>query len=182
MNAMRRFHPPFGCFAVLCSLLLLAASSVYAEEPDCAACHEDISKGKSIHQALSMGCTSCHSAVDASAVPHKITNKNPRGLSSKMRELCFSCHDKALFMKKTVHGAMALGCTSCHNPHVSANEHLLKEEIPKLCLNCHGDRLTAKKDKNHAPGKGEACSSCHNPHATDAPKLVASVRQATPGQ
>jgi predicted CXXCH cytochrome family protein len=72
-----------------------------------------------------MGCASRHTAVDASDVPHKIINRNPKGLSTKMRDLCYGCHDRKPFMKTTVHGAVMLGCTSCHSPHTSDQAHLL---------------------------------------------------------
>ncbi len=91
-----------------------------------------------------------------------------------MRELCYGCHDRTPFMKKTVHGAVLLGCTSCHNPHASDHAHLLKEEIPQLCLTCHGERIAAQLGKTHALTGNEVCSTCHNPHATAAPKLVES--------
>jgi len=158
--------------ATLAALLSLTASPVRAEEPNCAACHENVSSGKSVHPAVAMGCTSCHSAVDASDVPHKITNRNPKGLIAKMKDLCFNCHDRGPFQKTTVHGALMLGCTSCHDPHSTDHAHVLKEEIPRLCLNCHEERMTAKKSSVHVLKGNEACSTCHHPHATDAPKLV----------
>ncbi len=172
VTALRQYRFLLLIFVVLNFMVFLITSAGQAEEPDCAACHEALTKGKSVHQAISMGCTACHTAVNAATVPHKMTNKNPRGLSSKLRDLCFGCHDKQSFMKKTIHSAMTLGCTSCHDPHVSANEHLLKEAVPKLCLSCHEGRLTTKKNDNHAPGMSEECSGCHNPHATDTPKLL----------
>jgi predicted CXXCH cytochrome family protein len=128
-----------------------------------------------------MGCTACHSAVDASEVPHRITNRNPRGLTQKIRDLCYSCHDKKPFMKNTVHGAIALGCTSCHDPHASDHARLLKEDIPALCLRCHEERFTSAKNKGHHAARNEMCSNCHNPHATDTPKLfVSGLRDGFP--
>jgi len=164
---------------VLAALPILTAQPVLAEEPNCTACHENLSAGKSVHPAVAMGCASCHSAVDASDVPHKITNRNPKGLIAKMKDLCFNCHDRAPFQKATVHGALMLGCTSCHDPHSTEHARVLKEEIPRLCLNCHEERLTAKDGRTHVLAGNEACSSCHHPHATDAPKLVRSQPEST---
>jgi len=163
-----------GVFLVLGMLLLTVPSSYAAEESACLSCHEELAAGKSVHQAISMGCEACHSAVDASTVPHKFTNRNPKGLASKMRDLCYSCHDRSSFMKNTVHGAMALGCTTCHNPHASDHARLLKENVPALCIGCHQDRFVPGATTGHALAGNEACSSCHNPHATDAPKLMLS--------
>jgi predicted CXXCH cytochrome family protein len=126
-----------------------------------------------------MGCATCHGAVDATDVPHKITNRNPKGLVAKMKDLCFNCHDRAPFQKATVHAAIVLGCTTCHNPHSTDHAHVLKEGIPRLCLNCHEERLTAQKGAPHAVAGNEACSTCHHPHATDSPKLVRSPSEGT---
>lgn len=159
----------------LIALALLPAAAARAEGPDCASCHENLATGKSVHPAVLMGCASCHTAVDASTVPHKITNRNPKGLGAKMKDLCYGCHDKKNFQKTTVHGAMMLGCTSCHNPHVSDHARVLKDEIPGLCLQCHADRLpqlTASNGAGHTHAATDRCSDCHSPHATDTPKLV----------
>jgi len=164
-------------FAVLTVLTPLAA---HAQEPDCASCHEALTTGKSVHAAISMGCASCHTAVDASDVPHKITNRNQKGLSAKMRDICYGCHDRQPFMKSTVHAAVLLGCTNCHSPHASDHAHLLKEDVPGLCLSCHGDRLAEQKGRTHVLAGNEACSTCHNPHSTDTPKLVETGRGASP--
>jgi predicted CXXCH cytochrome family protein len=153
---------------------VFASAAIAAEESACRSCHEELTTGKSVHQAISMGCESCHSAVDASVVPHKFTNRNPKGLASKMRDLCYNCHDRASFMKTTVHGAIALGCTTCHNPHRSNHARLLKEAVPTLCVGCHEDRFAPGKSTGHSLAGNEACSSCHDPHASDGPKLMLS--------
>ena len=160
---------------LLAALTLVPAAVVRAEGPDCASCHENLAAGKSVHPAVLMGCASCHTAVDASDVPHKFTNRNPRGLGAKMRDLCFGCHEKKNFQKTTVHGAMMLGCTSCHDPHVSDHARVLKDEIPGLCLHCHAERIaamTAQNSDGHTHAATDRCSDCHSPHATDTPKLV----------
>jgi len=176
MNIVRRF-------ALLAAVPLIRSSFLFflflplpaaAEEPSCIACHEALGTGTSVHAALSMGCAACHSAVDAAGVPHKITNRNPKGLTSKMRDLCYSCHDKKPFMKNTVHGAILLGCTSCHDPHASKHAKLLKEDIPGLCISCHKDRFSPGAGGSHALAGNEACAGCHDPHASDTPKLMQS--------
>jgi len=170
MNAF--FRPLYLTLPVLGFLALGIAGQVRAEEPACNACHEQLTMNKNIHPAMAMGCATCHGAVDATDVPHKITNRNPKGLVAKMKDLCFNCHDRAPFQKTTVHGALMLGCTTCHNPHATDHARMLKEEIPRLCLNCHEERMTALKSAPHPLAGNEACSTCHHPHATDSPKLV----------
>lgn len=177
MNARGLF--PVISLILLLSIILVSAPPVVADEPDCAACHEQQTSGKAVHPAVSMGCQSCHSAVDAAEVPHAFTNRNPKGLSARIKDLCFTCHDRKLFTGATVHGALMLGCTSCHDPHVSDHAHVLKQEIPRLCLNCHEERLTAKDGRTHILSGNEACTACHHPHATNTPKLVLTTPTGT---
>ena len=166
---------------LLAVMTLLGGSAALAGEQDCASCHENLATGKNVHPAVHMGCASCHSAVDAADVPHKITNRNPKGLAAKMKDLCFGCHEKKNFQKTTVHGALMLGCTSCHDPHASDHARVLKEEIPGLCLHCHEEKLGAKtaQASGHVHAKTDRCSDCHSPHASDTPKLVLTKPQGT---
>jgi predicted CXXCH cytochrome family protein len=140
-------------------------------EIDCLQCHEDLTKGKSVHAAVSMGCTTCHAAVDARDVPHKMTNKNAKGLSADQPDLCFDCHDRSLFSKKLVHPAIGMGCTSCHNPHASKNAKLLTSEPPDLCYACHDKGMFTKKNV-HPPVAAGQCTTCHTPHSSDMDSLL----------
>ncbi len=161
-------------------LLLFISAPAFSEEVDCLLCHENLTKGKSVHQAVSFGCAVCHSGIDATDIPHKITNRRPKGLSSRQSKLCYDCHDKSQFMKNTVHGAiMLLGCTSCHSPHSSENERLLNEAIPALCKRCHEETQIARSDLHGSIGD-ISCTTCHNPHATDSPMLL--ISEATTDQ
>jgi len=137
-------------------------------------CHEPLSKGKVVHAAIQMGCPTCHTAIDASKMPHKKTNKIAKGLSSKQPGLCFTCHDKTKFGKKTVHAAIGMGCTGCHNPHSSKNAKLLISEQPQICYGCHDKKSFSGKKASHAPVAGGMCSSCHAPHSSDSGKLLLS--------
>ena len=52
-------------------------------------------------------------------------SKNEKLLMSD--EICFMCHDQAAFSKKTVHPPVAaMMCTSCHNPHSSNQQRMLR--------------------------------------------------------
>lgn len=145
-----------------------------AQEVDCLMCHGALQQEKVIHPALHMGCTTCHVAVDATKFPHKFTNKVTKGLSSEQPDLCYGCHDKSKFTKKTVHMAVSMGCTGCHNPHSSKNERLLKSSPPELCYGCHDQKAFSGKKTVHMPVMGGMCTSCHSPHSTDAGKLLLS--------
>lgn len=157
--------------AVFISLLVFLSNTSYAAEIDCLMCHESLIKEKVIHQAIHMGCTICHSAMDAGEIPHKIKNKAARGLSSEQPELCYACHDKAKFTNKTVHAAISMGCTVCHNPHSSKNAKLLLSGQPDLCYTCH-DKTKFNGKFMHAPVVIGLCMDCHAPHRSENEKLL----------
>ena len=146
---------------------------VDAQTVDCLMCHEQLAKEKTVHAALQMGCATCHSAIDAGNIPHKKTGAIVKGLSADQPDLCYGCHDKGKFQKKTTHAAVSMGCTGCHNPHSSKYEKLLKSELPGVCFTCH-DKNKFENKTIHAPVAGGMCTSCHNPHSSDSGKLLLS--------
>ena len=171
-------------------LLLLCTTAEAAKQKnkvECSECHDELERGKSVHPAISMGCDSCHTAVDATVQPHRIKNKIPKGLSANLPDLCYGCHDKALFTKKYVHPALAMGCTVCHNPHASNAASLLIDPVGKLCTSCHekqssgkhvmtrfaaGDDHPLKSRTDPSDSSREiSCISCHNPHSSTKPTL-----------
>jgi predicted CXXCH cytochrome family protein len=128
--------------------VLLAAGLVFAlavpgaaaaAEVDCLQCHDTLKKGKVVHPAVEMGCPTCHTGVDAADVPHKMKDKTPKGLSSDQPDLCYGCHDQAMFTKKDVHPALGMGCTTCHSPHSTDNMDMLLKKPVEVCLDCHPD-------------------------------------------
>ncbi len=141
------------------------------QEIDCLKCHAKLKSEKVIHPALEMGCTACHTGLDARTVPHKVTNKIANGLSGQQPDLCYGCHDNAMFTKKTVHPALDMGCTACHDPHSSQNAKLLKANPPELCFGCHDQAMFTKKTV-HPPVAAGECLSCHSPHSSDQMALL----------
>lgn len=151
---------------VMLFLFLCFSSGSSAAEIDCLTCHADLINKNVKHPAVDMGCPTCHSAVDAAEVPHKMKNKIKKGLTSDQPDLCYGCHDKSLFTKKTVHAAIGMGCTGCHNPHSSDKQKLLQSDVPALCFTCH-DKAEFSKKNVHAPVASGACLKCHGPHSSD---------------
>ncbi len=167
----RQCRPVHGVLKFLCigCVLLLAIiihSAAFSAEVDCLQCHKKLVQEKNVHPAVPMGCPTCHTGIDASKAPHKKTNTIARGLSADQPDLCYGCHDKALFTKKNVHAAVAMGCTGCHNPHSSKNAKLLVSAPPALCFTCH-DKAGFSRKYVHAPVAAGMCLDCHNPHSTD---------------
>lgn len=163
---------------IFAGMLLFAASvsavaSLSEASVNCEMCHGELGKQKNAHAALKMGCTVCHSNIDAADVPHKLANNAIKGLSSAQPDLCHKCHKKNLFTgMKQMHSPVVSGvCTVCHNPHGSENERLLTADLPDLCYNCH-DRTKFEGEVVHQPAKIGLCTNCHSPHQANASKLL----------
>jgi predicted CXXCH cytochrome family protein len=155
-------------FALLIVILLVSetdAASV-SNSKNCRGCHKKLVSQKNVHAAVGLGCSSCHSAIASSKVPHAKTTTNSFGLSTDQPDLCYGCHDKAAFAGETVHPALGLGCTKCHNPHSSQYRKLLVKQVPVLCFTCHS-KTDFKKKHIHPPVVKGKCLTCHAPHATN---------------
>lgn len=176
----------FTSFFVFGTIFVFAAS-VTAKEQKCLDCHTAVASGKVVHPALDMGCESCH------ASPH--AKKKPElSLVSAIPGLCYNCHDKGAFTKKTVHPPVKDGqCTFCHNPHSSDTPLMLTQPVADLCAQCHADKteqhvlagfghggshpVKGKPDPSRS-GKGLSCLSCHNPHSSSQKSLFTNESQS----
>ncbi len=135
----------------------------------CIECHDDKSKGKSVHSAIAMGCMSCHEIrVNRDVTRVKL-------ITTTTHALCLTCHaDKdATKLKGTVHPPAVRDCVKCHDPHTSDNKfQLLKatsgDKKDNLCLSCHtqGTNVPEKGSRHAALDMG--CETCHVTHKTGA--------------
>jgi predicted CXXCH cytochrome family protein len=151
----------------------------------CLECHADKAKGKSVHTAVSAGCTSCHEIrVNKDVTRVKLITTTPAAL-------CFTCHaDKnPAEIKGVVHKPAVRDCLKCHDPHVSDNKYqLLKEtsggEKENLCLDCHAVGVhTLEKGSRHA-ALDAGCDTCHVTHKTGPSsdlEFTKHLKKATPG-
>jgi predicted CXXCH cytochrome family protein len=138
-----------------------------ADPSTCLQCHEDKTKGKSVHSAIAMGCNSCHEIRTVRDITHiKLITATPSAL-------CLTCHaDKnAADTKGKVHPPAVRDCLTCHDPHTSENKNqLLKPESgdakDNLCLTCHktGENVPEKGSRHAALDMG--CDTCHTTHKT----------------
>src|SRR5208282_804377 len=86
----------FGTLYCVLTLAVLSGTALAAKHPvpleknadsaTCISCHEDKTKGKSVHSAIAMGCTSCHEIRTVKDITHvKLITATPSAL-------CFTCH------------------------------------------------------------------------------------------
>jgi predicted CXXCH cytochrome family protein len=138
-----------------------------ADPSTCVACHEDKTKGKSVHSAIAMGCTSCHEIRTNKEVTHvKLITATPVAL-------CLTCHaDKnAADIKGKVHPPAVRDCLKCHDPHTSDNKNqLLKAESgdakENLCLSCHKTGMNVPEKGSRHAALDMGCDTCHTTHKT----------------
>ncbi len=140
-----------------------------ADSATCLTCHEDKSKGKAVHSAMAMGCTSCHEVrVNKDVTRVKL-------ITAVQYKLCLSCHEDkdANKIAGHVHPPAVRDCLTCHDPHRSDNKNqLLKatsgEKKDNLCLSCHnqGTNVPEKGSRHAALDMG--CDTCHTTHKTGA--------------
>ncbi|MDH4161319.1 MAG: hypothetical protein OEW15_01350 [Nitrospirota bacterium] len=90
---------------------------------------------------------------------------------------CLKCHEAILKNRPVVHGAVQMGCSSCHSgiadatiPHKTTTPRGLLAPQPDLCYGCHDKTLFTRKNVHPALALG--CTACHNPHASAKPKLL----------
>ncbi|MBI3450305.1 MAG: hypothetical protein HY049_15500 [Acidobacteria bacterium] len=138
----------------------------------CLSCHTPHASGtkglmrRNVHAAMTGegSCETCH-------VTEGETGKK-FALVASVPDLCVTCHDdprKAPAIAGApakVHPPVAAGeCLTCHNPHASDQDRLLKAPQTELCGTCHAEAKAAREVKApHAPAK-EACTGCHQPHS-----------------
>ena len=134
----------------------------------CAQCHEDKTKGKSVHSAIAMGCTSCHEI----RVKKDVTRL--KLITTTTVALCVTCHadKKAADIKGVVHPPAVRDCVKCHDPHTSDNKNqLLKpasgdSKDSNLCLSCHKTGVDVPKDGSRHAALDMGCDTCHITHKT----------------
>jgi predicted CXXCH cytochrome family protein len=141
-----------------------------ADSAKCLECHAEKAKGKSVHTAISTGCTSCHEIrVNKDVTRVKLITTTTYGL-------CLTCHkDKnAAELKGTVHKPAVRDCVKCHDPHESDNKfQLLKptsgDQKENLCLSCHTTGLNVPEKGSRHVALDMGCETCHVTHKTGEP-------------
>ncbi len=140
--------------------------------PPCAECHasvvERLKTDRFVHGPMNLGdCRLCH-AVHASSEPHLLVRPATK--------LCTDCHSDALPAADAApelqpHTLIPQGrCGSCHEPHSSPNQRMLRQPAARLCLGCHEG-----KSRSFHESKGFSiyvCAKCHDLHRPTQPHLI----------
>ena len=158
--------------------LILAVSTAFAakhpvpldpkaDPSTCLACHEDKTKGKAVHSAMSMGCMSCHEI----RVNRDITHV--KLITTTSNKLCLTCHGEkdATQIKGHVHPPAVRDCIKCHDPHSSPNKNQLLKPVAgdaneNLCLSCHRIGLDVPEKGSRHAALDMGCDTCHTTHKT----------------
>ncbi|MBI5509870.1 MAG: cytochrome c3 family protein [Deltaproteobacteria bacterium] len=158
-----RFVPKVTVLSVVTALATAAPRLAPGADATCAkaGCHLDKLRGKYVHGVVSATeCSVCHVAIptDPATAPKC---KSGRAFRTLDNMVCADCHELSGTTRE--HGAISsAGCSVCHDPHTSDNEHLLKAPtVRALCDQCHD---VARGKVKHSAVEDMGCTHCHSPH------------------
>jgi DmsE family decaheme c-type cytochrome len=135
---------------------------------DCHAKGERLFWAGSAHASRDVACTSCHRVMENVSHANNLAKVNEI-------ETCGTCHlQKRAQQMRSSHMPLRegkLACSSCHNPHGTVSQALLKESSPnETCYTCHAEKRGPFLWE-HVPVP-ESCMNCHEPHGTNHDKLL----------
>jgi DmsE family decaheme c-type cytochrome len=138
----------------------------------CTTCHnrrEHAMWDGSSHQARQLSCMTCHSV-------HSPKSEDAQLVKATAIQICADCHrDKVAKVDRSGHMPVREGkmtCSTCHNPHGSANVRLLRAgfSVAESCTTCHADKRGPYLFE-HAPVR-ENCATCHDPHGSPNERML----------
>ncbi len=134
--------------------------SLAKEQPQlCYDCHKEqraqfmSSSHHPVREGL-MTCTSCHQ-------PHG-KNLGMLKTDERVNDLCYTCHTNKQGPFVFEHAPVEEDCRTCHNPHGTVANNLLKQGEPFLCLQCHEMHFHSARLSPSGPASLPAASS-NNP-------------------
>lgn len=137
----------------------------------CLSCHDRTARlfwQGSQHESRNVACTNCHTVM---------SNVSERAQLKKatVTETCAQCHaQRAAQLARFSHMPFREGkmdCATCHNPHGSPTEKLLKGNSPNdVCYSCHAEKRGPFLHEH--PPVVESCGNCHDAHGTNNEKML----------
>jgi DmsE family decaheme c-type cytochrome len=119
---------------VSCHAIHSGGLLVESQETLCFSCHQDKKASMSMpsHHPLKEGFMACSDC-------HNVHGDNFTGLMTgeTSRELCLGCHTQHRGPFLFEHSPVEEDCMICHDPHGAVANHLLVQNEPFLCLQCH---------------------------------------------
>lgn len=170
-NKCSHCHNPHGVFDPtstmrLPKLLSAGPDAVTATDEFCFVCHNsDASPPHSPFANISLGAEYKFSRTGYRDMTHS-TFYRADTLTEPVPDTAKTYDDNPYGAGKDI------SCLSCHRPHGSPNDHMLKSaDDQSFCLACHdGSKapdLTQFTVTGHGkPGAGRICQECHFPHGT----------------
>jgi DmsE family decaheme c-type cytochrome len=151
--------------------------SVEKTSEGCLSCHDG--KGAqthwqgSAHEMAGVACASCH-RVHANRGGTPAAHRALGG-PSEVTQRCLDCHggQRAALHQRSSHPLRngQMDCASCHNPHGSTGEKLLRHaSVNELCYSCH-QNVRGPFLWEHSPVR-EDCLTCHKAHGSNYPQLL----------
>jgi predicted CXXCH cytochrome family protein len=162
------------------------ASLAKSEVQLCAGCHRDVVSKMMLPSRHpiregKMECSSCHQ-VHGSDMGMLKTSERPN-------DMCLTCHTDKQGPFIFDHQPVTESCQTCHVPHGSVADNLLKQNEPFVCLQCHEAHFHIGREgllnPNYVPSAGSdnpfgpsgwrvafgtKCTQCHQVvHGSDLP-------------
>ncbi len=144
----------------------------------CTTCHnrgDHLMWDSSAHESRGVACTTCHSV-------HSFKSAKAQLKKATISETCATCHrDKVMKTKRSAHMPVSndpnrpsshMECTTCHSPHGSANEKMLRTgtSVNDLCTSCHTEKRGPYLWEHAAVV--DSCTNCHDPHGSSFQRML----------
>lgn len=122
----------------------------------------------SVHESRDVACTNCH------VVMKEVADRAALAKAT-VTDVCGQCHlQKFAQQMRLSHMPLREGkmdCASCHNPHGTVTEKLLKaNSINDVCYICHADKRGPFLWEH--PPVVESCANCHDPHGSNHERML----------